>query len=143
MNYIVFEEDGRISQSSKVFNPTREHEERMRELGQNFIRLKSSGFLPIGSNYVKTDGRRPVVAERPDMSPQINAKIVKAATQPFVILKLPRPCVVVLTTGGYELVRTTVTDGEVEFIPPVPALYTVTVEAFPHKVWRQTLEAVA
>lgn len=85
---------------------------------------------PPATHYV-TDSDE--IHERPEMSVALDTEHGR-----IILADLPVPCTV--SVGG-EIYQ--VDDGELEWMTPLPGVYTVEVRAWPYREWRREVEVSA
>jgi hypothetical protein len=136
-NFTVHDERGRILQSNTVYDP-KGYEDRLHEHGHSsFVRVDANRTHHPERHFV--DGAK--LRARPEMRPYISATSIKAGSA-VGVAGLYSGSVLSVSTGGLEIERVTVQSHRI-FIPlPVPGVYTIAVEKWPHRRFQINVTAV-
>ncbi len=140
MNYLVFNERGELVQSNKVYDHSG-YGDLLSEHNMQYVAVNSDVALRLDDWWVSNNQ----LTGRPEMPYNLPRSSFKADGKDGVVLSgLPKPCRVTVTvTGGIKLVeQEECTEGVVEVSSPVPATYTILIEAWPHKPRVFTVEGL-
>jgi hypothetical protein len=140
MNYLIYNEQGEIVQSNKVYGDSGEYSETLRERGNQFVMVDTPGPLALHDWWINK-GR--LTARKP-MPHRLVKRVFRADGEDAGIIRsLPRPCrVTVQMTGGAMLADNEfITTGFIEIPCPTPAMFYVRIDAWPYKPLEVILEA--
>jgi len=138
MLYLVHDDDGRITQSNRVFDPTG-YDKLLHDENYKFVKLDVSTVLPLDSHYIVGSE----VVPRGRMSLRVTKRRFKAdGLDAAVIKNLPVPCEVTISVGEGVVDRQTATDRDLELSSATPGVFKVLIEKFPFLPWTAEFEAV-
>lgn len=138
MLYLIHDDDGRITQSNKVFSPEG-YDKQLHDAGVRFVKHDLKEVLPLDSHYVAGGELIP----RGRMILRLNKRRFKAdGIDASVIRGLPVPCDVTISVGEAVVDRQTATERELELSSTTPGVFKVLVEKFPYLPWTAEFEAV-
>lgn len=139
MLFLIPNEDGRITQANKVYDPTG-YDRRLDEAGVNYVKVDHPGVLSP-DEWMISDG---APTERPAMTIAINKTAIKAGDNDAAILTgAPKDVAFSVSVQGSEVWSGTLPDGELELSVPTPGIYQITFNKWPYQDFNATIEAVA
>jgi len=141
--WTVFDPDGRISMSNKVFDdPDGRYGKVLAEREMNFVNHGGRSHANPGKHFV-WKGR---VEEMPKMPISINkVRIAVGENDAAKITGIPKGAEIVVTAHGYPdvLWHTVEETGAAELSVPAPGAYLVTITRMPFRQWRCIVSAAA
>lgn len=139
MFFAIPNEEGRIVQANKVYDPTG-YEDLLREHGHAFVTANVPGVLPPEDWFVMTKELR----ERPTMPVEVNKTVIKCGdADAAVFTNCFRGSTLNVTTGGTTVYNIKMDSTNVEISIPVPCVYQVTFDLWPFRTFTARIEAVA
>lgn len=148
--YAVYDAEGRIIQSNKVFDPDVNYDRRYQELGHKFVRNPKQGTL-FSMETTWVDPKRCFPRNRPLMPITFTKERIEAGGNDSVVfhnipmnarLQVFHSIPGVGTINPHDLIMPT-KDREFEYGVDVPCLFTVKFTKWPYQDWSQQFEAVA
>lgn len=140
MLFLVHEDDGRITQANKVYDPTG-YGDLLRENGLKHIEIETGSVIPIDEHFIL----RGEVTRRPVMKLRMSKdRILAGNNDASVIRGIPSGSRLSIVVEGHEsvpLINETISDSVLEFSAPAPGVYVLTFEKFPYLT--QTIRIVA
>ena len=143
--FCIYDASGRIIQTNKVYDPPKNYEASIRDLGHKFVKMDRSTLVSMDHFYV---GRRKV-RERPVMPIDVSKKVIKAGGRDTVVLTgAPKKAeysfdVNIPGIGVQNVQSGKLPDGELEIGMDMPCLFTVRISYWPYQDFAQEIEAVA
>lgn len=143
-NFLIFqdnhaEEDGRVDQSNKVFDPYG-YSDLLSDRGLNFIALDNEGYLP--PDKIRIVNRQ--VVKRPEMHIQVSKSIIKAGKESAIFRNVPKNAKVTIAVSGLGVISQDVLPDTAFDLPiPVPCTYKVRIELWPWIPFEIDIEAVS
>lgn len=141
--YCIYDAEGRIVQSNKVFDPPANYETTIRDFKQNFIKLDQPHLVPAEKFYVANNG----LVRMPRMRIAVSKRRIKAGGRDTVVVtgcpndadyavdhSLPGIGIVTPYSGKLP-------DGELEIGMDIPCLFTIRIERFPYRAFSVQIEA--
>ncbi|WP_458760557.1 hypothetical protein ACSVBT_07120 [Afipia sp. TerB] len=135
MLFAVHDEEGRITQSNKVFDPEG-YDDLLREHGHQFATVNTNAVLSPDEWFVKGG----TLTERPTMKVALRRPVVKAGDV-VRFSNIPTGSRVLIVGAGTVLANEAVIGHTLEFPMPVPCSYTVTFSRFPYRDFIVQVEA--
>jgi hypothetical protein len=141
--YCIYDAEGRIIQSNKVFDPPRNYEATIRDFGQKFIKQDRPHLVPAEKFFVANEE----LVRMPAMRISVSKWRIKAGGQDTVVLTgCPAsadyavdhslPGIGIVTPYSGKLL-----DGELEIGMDIPCLFTIRIERFPYRAFSVQIEA--
>lgn len=139
MLFLIPNEDGRITQANKVYDPEG-YDRRLDEVGVNYVKVDHPGVLSP-DEWMISDG---VPAERPLMSTRVDKVLIRAGDNDAAILTgAPKDVAFSVSVQGSEVWSGTLPDGELELSVPTPGLYQLVLTKWPYRDFGVIIEAIA
>lgn len=135
MLFAIHDEEGRITQSNKVFDPAG-YDDLLREHGHQFAAVEANSILSPDDWFVKAGS----LAERPAMKVALRKSVVKAGDV-VRFSNIPTGSRALIIGAGTVLANEVVIGHTLEFPMPVPCSYTVTFSRFPYRDFTVQVEA--
>jgi hypothetical protein len=138
--FAVHDAAGMLTQANKVYDPAG-YDKLLDEAGLTYVAVDTSALPSFQDWYVNVSAKE--LVERPSMSVEVNKTTIKAGADSALITGIPREASVKIHAVGQVLHAFDKLDADqIEISIPVPCSYTVTVELWPFKTWKTTIEAV-
>lgn len=138
MFYAIHNEDGRITQANKVFDPSG-YDHLLNDLGLSYAKRDCGHILPPDLWFVVNSQLR----ERPIMPVTVSATAIRAGGNDAVVLRgCPRGCRYQVSTGGVTPWAGTLDGEELEIAMDVPCLFRITLDLWPFRTFAVDIEAV-
>lgn len=137
MLFLVHEDDGRITQSNKHYNPEG-YDKVLADHGHKFVKVDSPRILPPDEHYIHAGTVRPRQA-----MPITVEGIMRAGKSGVTFSGVPKPCQMTISVDGAQVHAETIVDGQAYLEAPVPGIYQVRLDAFPWLPWTADVECVA
>lgn len=139
MLFLIPNEDGRITQANKVYDPEG-YDRRLDEAGVSYVKVDHPGILSP-DEWMISDG---APTERPTMDISLNKTAIKAGdNDAAVLVGAPKDVAFSVTVQGSQVWSGTLPDGELELSVPTPGVYQVTLTKWPYRDFGVTIEAVS
>lgn len=140
MLFVVHDDDGRINQCSKVYDPTG-YGDRLTEAGHKWVsKPDAPALLPPEQWYVPSG----VLTQRPIMPVIVSKTAVKAGGSDSAVLTgAPVNSAFGVSVGGVLVWSGTLPDGELELSVPTPGVYRVQFDLWPYQSFAVDIEAIA
>lgn len=139
MLFLLSNEEGRIVQANKVYDPEG-YDRRLDESGVKYVKVDLPGVLSP-DEWMVSDG---APTERPMMEIAINKVAIKAGDSDAAVLTgAPKDVAFSVSVQGSEVWSGTLPDGELELSVPTPGIYSVALKKWPYRDFTVTIEAVA
>lgn len=139
MLFLIPNEDGRIVQANKVYDPTG-YDRRLDEAGVNYVKVDHPGVLSP-DEWMVSDGSP---TERPNMAVSVDKVRIHAGdNDAAVLVGAPKDVAFSVSVQGSEVWSGTLPDGELELSVPTPGIYQIVLTKWPFRDFGVTIEAVA
>ena len=137
--WTVFDEDGRISMSNKVFDdPEGNYGRVLAERGMKFVNHGGGRHANLDCHYVW----RGELSERPAMKAAIDRTQIGIGEKDGArITGIPKGANLTIMAGGLEFFSETVSARQIDLSAPVPGVYTVILHKWPYRDFRAELVA--
>lgn len=135
MLFAVHDEEGRITQSNKVFDPAG-YDELLLDHGLSFATAETNVVLSPDDWFVKSGS----LSERPAMKIALRKSTIKVGDA-IRFSNIPTGSRVLIVGAGIVLANEAVIGHTLEFPMPVPCVYTVTFSRFPYRDCTLQVEA--
>lgn len=142
-SFCIYDGEGRIIQSNKVFDPPKDYEKSIRDFGQKFIKLDQPHLVPADRFFVANEG----LVRMPLMRIRVSKYRIKAGGIDTVVLKgCPSGAkyAVDQSVQGVGVVTPysgTLPSGELEVGQQVPCFFSIRIEKFPYRAFSVQIEA--
>lgn len=131
MLFLVHEDDGRITQANKVYDPTG-YGNLLRENGLKHIEIDTASVIPIDEHFIL----KGEVTRRPVMKLRVSKdRLLAGNNDASVIRGIPGGSRLSIVVEGHEsvpLINEAMNDSVLEFSAPAPGVYVLTFEKFPY-----------
>lgn len=137
--WTVFDDDGRISMSNKVFDdPEANYGRVLSERGIKFVNHGGGSHANLDRHYVW----RGELSERPAMKAAIDRTDIGIGESSGArITNIPWGANLTIMAGGLEFFSETVPARQIDLSAPVPGVYTVILHKWPYRDFRVELIA--
>lgn len=139
MMYAVYDETGRITQASQVYDPNTSAEDIMRDLGQKWVK-QDRELVSSDEFYVSHE----TLTERPYMHVSATKKVIQAGDNDSTVIRgYPKGSRCIVSTSNHVLHDFRLDDDELELSIPVPCIYKVHFILWPYRDVELAIEAVS
>lgn len=137
--FAVYDDEGRISQASKVYNPEGYsdllHEHDLKHVAVRTSRLISPDVWHVRNDRVKIRDKMPITVSKTTVKAGDNDEVVFTG--------IPKGAQFKAATGGFVFQEETIPATELEYSIPVPCICRVSFELWPYQTFTVDLEVVA
>lgn len=141
MLFCLYNEDGSIHQSNKVYDPEG-YDKLLLDRGHKFIAVNH--HMPLPPDHFMVDIGAKEICERPVMPIEVSKTVIKAGDDDSALFtNCPKDATFSISTGGIPLYGANLDATELELHIPVPCVYRVTFDLWPFKQFTIDIEAIA
>lgn len=141
--YCIYDDEGRIVQSNKVYDPPKNYENTIRDFGQKFIKLDQPNIVPSERFFVGKDA----LVRMPHMRAKVSKRRIKAGGQDTVVVTgCPKGAKYAVDhalpgVGTVTPYAGSLPSGELEVGMDVPCVFTIRIEKFPYRAFSVQIES--
>lgn len=141
MLYAVYDEDGRIYQSIKVYDQPN-YDQLLKEYDYKFAKMQHPGLLSADGWHINT--RTEGFVKRPRMQVALDKTRIKAGgSESAVFRNIPKDAKITVSALNEIIHEGFWETDELEISIPIPITYTIMIERWPYQTFRRNIEAYA
>jgi len=139
MLYIVHDEEGRIQQANKHYDPEG-YDKVLHDFGMhNFIKVNVNTVVSPDEFFVHQNQ----LTMRDAMDIHIDRPCMVAGKSGVTFSGLPKGCNITVLVANMPIYQDVINDGQAYLESPIPGLFTVQLDCWPWLPWSKVVECVA